>query len=810
MASQRPSDGSPTPRKKQDGGNFDHPTLFDDEDITKDLSGLSLLNRVYDPQNDVYISQKKQGKLPQSISGARPHANNRSNSSYDAEDRQSTAGASDCLAGELAAARTVAASHNPGSSINAFPGLHDSSSLTSSSGSYMGLENSRGESTSTTSSYEEELVSSYPRNHDQGYASGGLPKLTKSRSTNYEVGAPQTSSYAPSHGLGIIAGPHSDSASTGNVHRQDFANFIPSQQQGPWNHSFVGNQSLVHGSVPKYGAKSTPIPQLPFNGPGVIGQPTAPTSYRFSNTGNQYQHFQSTPYTQPLPQGQFPRTNKFGYRGRRFANGHNAGHGFDDRSSFGYNSALSSRAMTPASPYGSLPPSMTSSTTSLPSGGQYAGPMNYTPQTSSGLSPTATEFSASSGASFMAPTPWNDQPREMVQSNYVLPTEPLNYRRLLDKDVSTDWKMIVDKIICGNDQQASLFLQQKIKTGGTEQKQAIIQIIISQGKHLMLNRFGNFLIQRCMEHGTPANILDIAERICGHTVELSMDAFGCHVVQKAFDYAPEKQKRLMINDLLMCVKDTIIHRYACHVWQKLFELRWEGTRPEIMKFVNADLQNMWHEVALGETGSLVVQNIFENCTEEEKRPCIDEVLRNISVIATGQFGNWCIQHICEHGSPSDQAHAINHILMFASRYSTDQFASKVVEKCLKVCGNEFLDRYLEKICAYRPDVPRMDLIDIAGDQYGNYLIQYILTSADPSRREIVAGHIRKHMVSLRGSKYGSRVAMLCTGNGYNARSAGAIPAPDRAPGGALTLRDDYGRTGPWGIPRPGGSYHRGY
>jgi len=27
---------------------------------------------------------------------------------------------------------------------------------------------------------------------------------------------------------------------------------------------------------------------------------------------------------------------------------------------------------------------------------------------------------------------------------------------------------------------------------------------------------------------------------------------------------------------------------------------------------------MWHEVALGETGSLVVQNIFENCLEEDK------------------------------------------------------------------------------------------------------------------------------------------------------------------------------------------------
>jgi len=31
---------------------------------------------------------------------------------------------------------------------------------------------------------------------------------------------------------------------------------------------------------------------------------------------------------------------------------------------------------------------------------------------------------------------------------------------------------------------------------------------------------------------------------------------------------------------------------------------------------------------------------------------------------------------------------------------------------------------------------------VAGDQYGNYLIQYILIHADPQRREIVAAHIR--------------------------------------------------------------------
>lgn len=346
--------------------------------------------------------------------------------------------------------------------------------------------------------------------------------------------------------------------------------------------------------------------------------------------------------------------------------------------------------------------------------------------------------------------------------NYINPNEPMNYRRLLDKNMSCDWKFVVDKIVCNNDQQASIFLQQKLKLGTQEQKFEIVQSIIAQALSLMTNRFGNFLVQRCFEHGTPEQIEAIAKAICGNTLNLSMDPFGCHVVQKALDCVPEAYKAIMVHELLRRIPDTVIHRYACHVWQKLFELRWSDSPPQIMKYVNEALRGMWHEVALGETGSLVVQNIFENCLEEDKRPCINEVLSSIDIIAHGQFGNWCIQHICEHGAVPDRTRAIDHILRFATEYSTDQYASKVIEKCLKIGSNEFLDKYLERVCQSRADRPRIPLIDIAGDQFGNYLIQWVLTNSSAHHREIVAAHIRKHMVSLRGSKYGSRVAMLCS------------------------------------------------
>ncbi|KAF2203308.1 ARM repeat-containing protein [Delitschia confertaspora ATCC 74209] len=427
------------------------------------------------------------------------------------------------------------------------------------------------------------------------------------------------------------------------------------------------------------------------------------------------------------------------------------------------------------------------------------------------LSPEAAEFSVDC----MAPTPWNaqvgspsiselnqtmadldiTQPMSDSSVQYVAPVEPMNYRRLLDRNMNCNWKYIVDKIICNNDQQASIFLQQKLKVGTTEQKYDIVEAIIAQAYPLMINRFGNFLVQRCFEHGTPEQIVAIAYAIRGNTLTLSMDAFGCHVIQKAFDAVPEEYKATMVHELLRRIPETVIHRYACHVWQKLFELRWSDSPPQIMRYVNEALRGMWHEVALGETGSLVVQNIFENCLEEDKRPCINEVLASIDVIARGQFGNWCIQHICEHGATADRSRAIEHILRLATEYSMDQYASKVIEKCLKIGGNEFLDRYLERVCEGRSDRPRMPLIDIAGDQFGNYLIQYILTNSATHHRELVATHIRKHMVSLRGSKYGSRVAMLCCN-----------PAVATRPGPPVGLQLGRYSSGTHSTHRNGGAY----
>lgn len=334
-----------------------------------------------------------------------------------------------------------------------------------------------------------------------------------------------------------------------------------------------------------------------------------------------------------------------------------------------------------------------------------------------------------------------------------------------------DYRRLVDKIVQQTDQQASIFLQQKLKTAPQEQKDAVFKAILAQAYPLMTNRFGNFLVQKCFESGTPAQVKTIASAMRGNVLVLACDPFGCHVVQKALDIVDEDLKATFVSELFRKIPDTITHRYACHVWQKIFELQWTCAPPAVMKYVNNALVGTWSSVALDETGSLVVQNIFENVPEADKRPIVEEVLSNIVPIAKGQWGNWVIQHLLEHGAPNVRAKVLQTILDEASAMSMDQFASKVVEKALRGGGIDVMTAYVKKVSQCVQDKPRCPLIDIASDQYGNYIIQNLLSNAPQDLRETIVKLIRRHMVSLRGSKYGQKVAcMIEKGNDAGADS----------------------------------------
>ncbi|KAF9415754.1 hypothetical protein BGZ94_010408, partial [Podila epigama] len=216
------------------------------------------------------------------------------------------------------------------------------------------------------------------------------------------------------------------------------------------------------------------------------------------------------------------------------------------------------------------------------------------------------------------PQPLVQQQSQPQQQQHQPLSSYRSHRRHSEKPAHLDYQMCVDRILQATDQQASIHLQQKLKTSSTDQKAAIIDAILVHAYALMSNRFGNFLIQRCFEFGTPQQIDALAGAMRGNILALACDPFGCHVVQKALDNVDEGCKARIVTEMFRRIPETIVHRYACHVWQKVFEIRWTEAPPAVMTYVNNAVGGKWASVAVDETGSLVVQNIFENCAEHDK------------------------------------------------------------------------------------------------------------------------------------------------------------------------------------------------
>lgn len=91
----------------------------------------------------------------------------------------------------------------------------------------------------------------------------------------------------------------------------------------------------------------------------------------------------------------------------------------------------------------------------------------------------------------------------------------------------------------------------------------------------------------------------------------------------------------LISELYKSIPETFTHRFACHVWQRIFEIEWSQTGPKIMSVVQEAVIGNWASIANDENGSLVVQCIFEHGDDISRAPIIEEIFKYTAAISKG-------------------------------------------------------------------------------------------------------------------------------------------------------------------------------
>lgn len=295
------------------------------------------------------------------------------------------------------------------------------------------------------------------------------------------------------------------------------------------------------------------------------------------------------------------------------------------------------------------------------------------------------------------------------------------------------------------DQNGSRFIQQRLEVADPAEKQSVMDEIIPAIKDLQNDVFGNYVIQKLYELGTPSIKKELKGTLKGNMLSLCFQMYGCRVIQKAMESLEYEDLCELILEFDSYVLTCITDQNGNHVIQKCIEVMSAKAKEAEYASGNSSLaKSMTHRIqfivdeVLGNVrqlcchpyGCRVLQRMLEHCVETQKSATLDEIQRCHKALLDDQYGNYVIQHVLQYGRESDRDSLLNIIVQNdLLKLSRQKFASNVVEKLLKYGNSNQRNTIVREMLHYVEHAgPEGSggssvLLLMVRDAYANYVVQ---------------------------------------------------------------------------------------
>ncbi|XP_071741607.1 putative pumilio homolog 8, chloroplastic [Rutidosis leptorrhynchoides] len=274
---------------------------------------------------------------------------------------------------------------------------------------------------------------------------------------------------------------------------------------------------------------------------------------------------------------------------------------------------------------------------------------------------------------------------------------------------------------------------------------------IGHVNELMINPFGNYLMQRLLE------VCNEEQRICilmevtrepRELVHISLNPHGTRAVQKLIEtLKTRKQIKMVISALepgfLALIKDL----NGNHVIQRCLQC----FSNEDNKFIFEAAAKFCVDIATHQHGCCVLQRCINHSSGKHQERLILEISSNGLLLAQDAFGNYVVQSILELQMPS----ALSMLLtQFEGNYvhlATQKFSSHVVEKCLSVLDDRARSTIIRELLS------ASHFEQLLQDPHANYVVQTALCVAEGSLYNLLVKAIESHKAISRNSPYSKRI-----------------------------------------------------
>ncbi|OMO70691.1 hypothetical protein COLO4_28552 [Corchorus olitorius] len=287
-----------------------------------------------------------------------------------------------------------------------------------------------------------------------------------------------------------------------------------------------------------------------------------------------------------------------------------------------------------------------------------------------------------------------------------------------------------------------------------------------RGRFLALSKdqYGCRFLQKAIAEASKEEIDMIFLEVIDHVGELMMDPFGNYVVQKVVEVCSEEQMNrvlVKITEDRLRLANICVNSHGSRALQKLLENL--TTQQQISKFMSA-LSPCAVALTKDMTGHRVIQYCLKNFSDEDIEHLLNEVAYNCYQIATDKCGCCALQQCVDHTKGKARSHLVREIIANALLLAEDQYGSSI--DTLQPCFDVELSNYVVQHILGFKDKEIMDCllrqlegyyVSLSCNRYGSNVVEKCLTESEEK-------HSTKIIVELLRSPIVSRLLVDPFGN----------------------------------------------
>ncbi|KAK8668828.1 hypothetical protein V6N13_106274 [Hibiscus sabdariffa] len=305
--------------------------------------------------------------------------------------------------------------------------------------------------------------------------------------------------------------------------------------------------------------------------------------------------------------------------------------------------------------------------------------------------------------------------------------------------------------LIAKDQHGCRFLQRVFDEGSQLDVQIIFKEIIDHVVELMMNPFGNYLMQKLLEvcnEEQRVQILLMVTEEPGELVKISLNTHGTRVVQKLIETLKTRQQiSLVISALEPGFLSLIKDLNGNHVVQRCLQC----LSSEDNKFIFVAAAKYCVDIATHQHGCCVLQRCISHSTGEYREKLVEEISTNGLLLAQDAYGNYVVQFILELKIPSATATLVSQFEGNYVHLSSQKFSSHVVEKCLVVLNDENRSRIIRELLS------ATHFERLLQDPHANYVVQTALRVSEGPLHDSLIEAIESRKAISRNSPYSKRI-----------------------------------------------------